>query len=194
MKRLGFLIIFASIFSCKDIVDSVNKSSKENLPLSEFKTVSVANLYRLSVPKYMKEMSNLNEDASFQYANIYKEAYSIVIDENKEDFINLFKDYGEYNEELSIVDNYANAQLNFLKENATINTIERDSTIKKINGLNAREVRIKCKTEGVNIGYVLGFFEGDENLYVIMNWTLVDRYEKYKGTFKKINASFNLIK
>jgi len=194
MKKVTAILILFTLISCKEVLDKASKLSTEELTTEDFKTITVQNLYKLSVPKYMKEMNNLNDEASLQYANIYKEAYAIVIHESKQEFIDSFKEYGEYDNELSMIDNYTNAQINFFKEGADIKSVEKSDGIEMVNGANARRVIMKGNAEGIDVGYVLGFVEGEENIYMIMNWTLLDRFSKYENTFEMINASFNLVK
>jgi len=194
MKKIGLLIVFVSVLSCKDIINSVGSSSVEKLELDEFKAISVDNLYKLSVPEYMKEMNNLNEEASLQFANVFKETYTVVIHEDKQQFIDSFKEFGEYDDDKSIIENYRDGQLKMIKESGGITNVEKNETIKEINGVTARQVKIKGKTEGYDISYLLGFYESEKHVYMVMNWTLSERYAKYEGTFGMINGSFNLLK
>jgi len=196
IKKLVIVFIFLHQVSCKEIIKEAiqsTNSSVENLSADNYKEITVDELYKLSVPKYMKEMNNLNEEASLQYANIYKEAYTIVIHENKQDFIDSFKEYDEYKEELSVIENYSQAQTNFFKESANIKEIEPYG-LTEINGLDARQTKMKGNVEGQDITYIIGYVEGEDNLYMIMSWTLLDRLARFENTFEAINSSFKLIK
>jgi hypothetical protein len=47
--------------------------------------------YSLGIPTYMTKATTLNDEASLQFQNLFKETYVIVIDENKEKFVTVFK-------------------------------------------------------------------------------------------------------
>lgn len=187
-KTLLLLLTVVITLSCKDF----NTSSKESLKNNDFSQVKGDNVFELSIPKYMKAMDNLNEDATLQYANIFKEVYSVVIYENKEGFINTFKEYGEYNDSIPIIENYKQAYEKFLGEIADVEKIE-PYELTSVNGLNARQIKMYAKVENVDIAYVMCFIESKENLFSIMNWTLPGRFNKYEDTFIKINNSFQLL-
>jgi len=190
MKKFLVLIITLSIIlSCNNLTSS----SPENLQQEDFNEVNIDGLYTLSVPKYMKEMNNLNEEASLQYANVFKEAYTVVIHENKDKFINTFKEFGEYNDDLSVVENYSLTHQNFFNEIATVDKII-PYDITTINDLDAKRIKILAKVDGIDITYVISHIEGKENVYQIMSWTLPDKIGKYEDTFIKINNSFKLLK
>lgn len=85
MKKLSILLIYIlfSIISCKKVIDSASSLSNDNIKVEDLKTITVNKEYSISVPEYMKEMNSLHDDASFKYANVFKETYTIVIDEGK---------------------------------------------------------------------------------------------------------------
>ncbi|MDG1246161.1 MAG: hypothetical protein P8P28_00860 [Polaribacter sp.] len=47
--------------------------------------------------------------------------------------------------------------------------------------------------DGIEIGYLLGFIESNQKMYMVMTWTLKERYQKYENTMKTIQKSFTLI-
>ncbi len=182
MKKYKLIFLFLTLISCN-----------ENLSPDEYKEVDVADLYKLSVPKYMYEMNNLNEEATLQYANTLKEAYTVVVHENKQDFIAYLKTINTYNEQVSVLENYSQTQINFFEKNVQLKRIEA-SNFTKINGLNARKVKLKGDIVDKELGYALCFIEGEDNLYMIMNWTRLNRLPRFESTFEFINNSFKLIK
>lgn len=193
MKKKIFLVlaICISITSCKKIIDSAAAiGGEEKVKIEDLKIVSVNKKYALAVPKYMSEMNSLNEEASFKYANIYKETYTIVIDESKEEFINTFKGLEIYNDSLSPLENYSNYQMKSFKENLEdADYIQLNS---KIRNFKSNQFEFTGKNEGITIKYLISFIETDEDMYMMMSWTLKDRYKKYKSTFKQIQNSFKL--
>lgn len=190
-KYLIFLFsICFSIISCKKLIESAASLSKDEVKIEDLKKINVNDEYALSVPEYMTEMKSLHEDASFQYANIFKETYIVIIDESKEEFINTFKGLEIYNDSLSPLGNYADFQLKSFKESVGAKQLKKlESSIKKIpseihqfNGL----------VEGIDIAYLVSFVEAEKKMFMMMSWTMKSRYSKYKETFKLIHSTFKL--
>ena len=65
----------------------------------------------------------------------------------------------------------------------------------KINGLDAEFLELEAKVNGVEdeIFYFLTFVDGGEKVYMIMAWTVKNRKEEHKKTFKTIAESFELV-
>ena len=63
-----------------------------------------------------------------------KEAYTIVIDEPKDEFVDLFKELNSYDENLSLIENYRDIQLQLFNERMRVNTQSSPRSL-KINGL-----------------------------------------------------------
>lgn len=137
-KRFIFILtICFSLVSCKKIIDSAASLSKENITAKDLVEVSINNEYSVSIPDYMKEMTSLNDDASFQYANIYKETYTIVIDEDKQEFMDAFKEIGIYNDSLSAIENYSDYQIKSFQE--SLNSDEVKELDFKLKNLRAKQ-------------------------------------------------------
>ncbi|PQJ77863.1 hypothetical protein [Polaribacter porphyrae] len=195
MKSKLFFLFFicVSTFSCRKIIDSVDSLSKEDIKVEDLKEVKVNNTYTISIPKYMKEMKSLNDDASFEYANLFKETYTIVIDEDKEEFIKTFKDVEIYIDSLSPVENYSNFQISSIQENMKSKEV-KELTF-KIKNLSSKQYEVHGTTEdNIDVSYLIGFVESDDKMFMLMSWTVDDRYKKYKNTFKMIQNSFKLLK
>lgn len=192
MKKRIIIVftIFFSIFSCKKIIDSASTFGNENLTKEDLKIVNVNENYSIAVPEYMSEMKDLNEEASFEYANVFKETYTIVIDESKQEFIDTFKELEIYNDSLTLLNNYSKFQLESFKE--SLEEVKLRKLDLKIRNLASNQYVFSGKTKGIYIKYLLGFVEGEENMYMIMSWTLKERYEKYKNTFHLIQSSFKI--
>ena len=190
-KYLIFLFsICFSIISCKKIIESIDSLGKEEFKVEDLKRINVNDEYVLSVPEYMTEMKSLHEDASLQYANVYKETYMVIIDEGKEEFINTFKELEIYNDSLSPLGNYADFQLKSFKESIGILKIKRlERSVKK---LPSEIHQFNGSVEGIDIAYLVSLVEADKKMYMLMSWTLKNRYSKYKKTFKLIHSTFKL--
>ncbi|MEK6153576.1 hypothetical protein WIW50_09965 [Flavobacteriaceae bacterium 3-367] len=167
-----------------------NKEKKELLASEDFNTVTIKDQYSIALPKYMKEAKNLNRDASLQYQNIFKEVYFVVIDEPKQELMEVFKELDEWDESKSVVQNYRDIRLQFLSENVAIEDQTTPKTM-KINGLDAEILEIDGKVApDYELAYTLGFVEGKDHVYMITAWTLKDKKEKLKETFEQAIASF----
>lgn len=176
------LVLVAS----NSLIGCLGKTTNE-----EYKTESALGLYQLEIPKYMTVTSGLNQDASMQFQNIYKETYLAVIEESKQDFIDTFKDLGEYDDSKSPAENYQDIQLKFFVEGMKINRMGEPKNI-KINGLDANQTEFVGRVPEIDfdIYYLMTFIEGKETLYMMMTWTLSNSEDTYKDTFKYMAESF----
>jgi len=181
-----FLLLFL-VYSC-----GFGEKKPEKVNNSNFRTESALGLYEISIPKYMKTATDLNADASMQFQNIYKETYLAIIDEDKDDFVDAFKELNEYDASLSTAGNYRKIQMDYFLESMEV---IKKSTPKpvEINGMSAEQVEFTGRVPGVDfdIFYVMTFVEGQDNLYMMMIWTLGKSEGKFKDTFYRMADSFN---
>lgn len=187
---LSFLCL--SLTSCLDAFNN----KPENLSLSkDFNIVTTNETYNISIPKYMDEASDLNDEASLQYQNMLREAYVIVIDEPKGEFIEGFKSIGMYSDSLSVIENYSEVQLSAMKEGIEI-LGENPAKSYSIAGLAAVHSTFDGRIDEVDedITYHLTFIEGKDNIYMVMAWTLKSKKQKLMPTYDQIANSFRLIK
>ena len=138
--------------------------------------------------------TGLNEEASLQYQSLRHEAYLLIIDEPKLGFEQVYRDLEQYDDELSVLQNYRDARIQILSRTTKIIN-KFNSKPFKINGLDAEFLELEAKVNGVEdeIFYFLTFVDGGEKVYMIMAWTLKNRKEEHKKTFKTIAESFELI-
>jgi hypothetical protein len=195
MKSILNYLTFASLcifglISCGDL-----KGKKEEVfNPADFNVVKIANEYQLSIPNYMTAAKSLNDNASLQYQNVFKETYVIVIDEDKQTLIDTFLGVNQYDTLLSVAENYRNIQTQLLQESMTVNSQSKPVAL-KISTLDAQQMELAGSVEGVKqeIAYFLTFIEGKEKVYMIMSWTLMDRKDKYAKTFAEVSNSFKLL-
>ena len=159
-----------------------------------FRKVEINDEYELYIPKSMSSTSSLNDEASLQYQNVFKEMYTIIIDEPADTIMNIMKEIGVYEDSLSQVENYRNVQLNLTLEyiddmvKESFNSFERGN----LNFATAEATMFAKEVED-EIKYYLTFVEGRDKLYMIMSWTLADLETKNDPYLKKIGETFRLI-
>ncbi|MFN3136943.1 MAG: hypothetical protein ACE37L_04615 [Allomuricauda sp.] len=183
------LVLF--LVSCKD---SKNKKEVDTFGTDTFHTYSINGNYNIDVPNFMTGTTGLNEEASLQFQSLIKEAYLLVIDEPKADFEEVYRDLGQYDDSLSVIQNYRDARLQILSRTTQI-IHKSANTSRLIHGLNAESVELDAKVNGMDneISYFLTFINGGEKVYMVMGWTLKERKKEHKKTFKTIAESFRLI-
>ncbi|WP_108422989.1 hypothetical protein [Flagellimonas amoyensis] len=192
MKKMA-LLLFVSL-SFTSCIDFKTKKSNPELQPEDFSTVVVDNRYQIDIPRFMKSTTGLNDEASLQYQNLFKEAYTIIIDEPKDEFMDLFKELDSYDENLSLIENYRDIQVQLFNERMRVNTQTSPRSL-KINGLDAEQVEMDAHVDGVDeeISYFLTFVEGPVNVYMLMAWTLKSKKEEHAKTYGVIAESFGLI-
>ena len=160
---------------------------------NEPKVIPVNNQYTLTVPSYLSENGSLHEEASLQYANLFKEFYVIVIDEPKTEFSsalidNLLTD--SYNDD---IDGYAKLILdNFTLSIEGFSASSIDKTI--VNSMNARIATIEGSIDGIDVFYTFAAVEGKNKFYQILTWTLADKKDDFKDKMQGIVRSIQEIK
>ncbi|WP_090295238.1 hypothetical protein [Flagellimonas zhangzhouensis] len=195
MKSISKIVVFCCAFLFVSCLGSGNKEADENTKFEDFNTVSVNGEYQVSIPKFMRGTTALNEEASLQYQNALKETYTIIIDEPKAEFIEILKELEEYNDEASPLQNYRAIQMQLL---GTTMNMHQQSEPKPntIHGLESESVEISAHVEGVDeeITYFLTFIDGGEKVYMIMSWTFTSYADQYRTTFEMIAESFTPIR
>lgn len=192
MKRILQLSWLLPIFILFTSCNFLQPNKVDNLSLEkDFNTVKIQNKYQISIPKYMKQTNQLNDEASLQYNNLFKENYIIIIDESKETFVSAMND-AEINDTIySVIENYRNIQLELLNSSITVRE-EKQSEKMTINNMEAVQVSFVGKIPEVDdeVAYILTFIEGKNDLYMIMTWTLHKYSKRYTGTYQQMAHSF----
>jgi hypothetical protein len=197
IKRVIYVGLIGLITaSCSSSVDSPGQNSLmeaiQSIAETNYNTIEVAGNYSMDIPDFMKSTTALNDEASLQYNNLFKEKYVIVIDEDKAEFIDVFKELGEYDESKSVIENYSDLQISYFKEAGGV--IRESKLISKdINGMPSRQIAIDANVQGVDesISYWLGYVEGKESMYSIMAWTLESRKDDFE---KEANTMIRSLK
>ena len=180
------------MYSCEEVSTAI-KGGDENVIIEYKVAKSDDDRYSLKVPNFMKKANALHPEASIQYQNLYKEVYLIGLDEDKYDIVETFEDLGEWDEELTNIQNYRKIYMNFFSENSGLLGTPEIRPV-KIRGMDAEIVTLEVKVEDIpyDLFYSMGFIEGEEKFYMLMAWTLLDNKKKYNEPFEKMIRSFKI--
>lgn len=175
MKKIYFLFVTLLFLSC----------SKEE----EFKKIEVKN-YALQLPSYLSKTNDLNDDASLQYQNPFRELYIIVIDESKQEVEQAIT----LNELEDIYSNDFNGYVELLTASLESNIAFKNKKEKDtvINSLEAKLLKFEGKIEDYDVFYEIAFVNGVTNYYQIMTWTLLNRKSDYEAVMDKMIYSFKV--
>ena len=151
--------------------------------------VVIEGKYKMKVPTNMSESFDLNDEASLQYQNIFKELYLIVLDEDLSDFITSIEE-NDLTDSYSL-DLYGHCRLLidvFAMDVEIINESEPVDLI--IDGLPAMQYELEGRIEDVEIYYCCTFIEGKNKFYQVISWTLLDKKNEHANILKKMPLSF----
>lgn len=146
-------------------------SADQNVP-EDRAIITDDGLLKITLPSHWKLLDNLNEVATFQAGNLFREEYMIVISDSKLDFTGGLYEFSE-------------AALNGLLINLQ-EAQQNSQTELEINGMKAVQYDISGTLNNVNITYLYTLIEGEANFYQIYNWTLSSKKEKAFLTFQSV--------
>jgi hypothetical protein len=161
---------------------------------SEFKTETLEGYFQISIPKKMKKTSQLNSEASMQFENNHNNTFLVILQEDKSDFLKAYGEAGYLDNTMSDIENYRKLQVDyFIKRLTVLEKGEPDAV--KINGKNAAQIEFTCQvpTANSNIFYVMTFVESEDDLYMIISWTLSLLEDEHKDSFYAMANSFKTL-
>lgn len=176
MKKIIFLLITLSIISCQSD--------------REYNTVVIEKKYSLELPADMVHAEHLNDSASLQYQNTYKEIYAMVFEKSKTGFRKQAAVSPDFKTD---IDAYVKAAKTNMENNISYPDFsEVENT--KINGLKARQFSVSGIMDEYSLYYEVAFVEGKDRYYEIVIWTEKSKKEAALEKIKRIIASFKEIK
>jgi hypothetical protein len=179
-KNLPLLSLVFVLFACKQDAST--------------ETITIKKLYSLEIPDFLSAANHLHEDASLQYQNIFKEFYTIVINEPSKDFNEMIVDEPSLSEYYTAdLEGYSNLIIDNMKVTIEDGTFS-EFTQTKINGNEARTISIDGTVENIKVFYHLTFIKGRRQYYQIVNWTELKRKEDHLQFMENISASFKELK
>lgn len=158
----------------------------------KMKNVVIENRYAIDVLSNMTVSTELNEDASLQYQNIFNELYIIVIDESKESIDNAIKKNGLEDIYSLDLEGYAKLILDDYEDNEDVGQIQnlKDTTI---NGLEAKLYQFDAKIEKYDVFYKIAMIKGVSRYYQVLTWTLKENETNFKNKMTNMILSFKEI-
>jgi hypothetical protein len=154
-----------------------------------YETVKTNQKYSLDLPSYLQQGTDLHEDATFQYQNLLKEFYVVVLEDDKTELSKLIDENGLKEIYPKNFTGYSNLLVEGFKENPDVK-LDGKFTDWKIGTLDGKHFNLFAKLEDINIYYHYTLIEGKDTYYQVMQWTLADRKDTYKEEMDKIAKSF----
>lgn len=172
-KVIYFLLVVSLLTSCKDKMQTVNSDGD----------------YTMELPLSFTKVNDLNDEASIQYLNTFKELYVIVIDEPKTELIKALKKNSLETTYSNDLKGYSKLIVDGMDASIAVEKLPdfKDTTI---NGLNARLLSFEGLSSGNRVYWKLAFIEGNNNYHQVMVWTKAEKQKKYEKEMAAIINSF----
>lgn len=146
-----------------------------------FINTKAGNCFTIDIPDYMTKTFELNDVASLQYTNSMKEAYTIVIEDSKEQLESMGMKFVTPRDFLD----------HFLKE------FKKDSKKRKLstfinfeaNGNKHSQVELTWEEDDAKFYMLITIAETSMHFYNIMCWTIQDNKDMLKDDYLKISKS-----
>ncbi|MFT6279311.1 MAG: hypothetical protein ACJAU0_002139 [Flavobacteriales bacterium] len=157
----------------------------------DFQSAVVEGIYSIKVPNYMSVSNDLSEEASLQYESLTKDAYLIVIDENKAEFIEIFNELDMLDSTKTALENYTKYQKESIASTMDVTSVSELREI-TINGNEALMIQIDGGVPEVNtdVTYLLAVIQGNANLYSVLYWTTKEQAKKMLPHFEQSIHTF----
>jgi hypothetical protein len=152
---------------------------------TELQTVSYQNKYSIEIPNYLTKSFNLNDEATLQYQNLFKDEYVIIIEEPKSEFDDAIEILGT----TKGLEGYHQILVQNLEtaiENMEITAVENI----KINSFSAKIFSVTGNVENYNVFYKYGIIEGSKSYFQILCWTSKDKQLKSEPWMTQAIKSF----
>lgn len=196
MKKtlIPFFLISLLFASCNDgssFLDFFNTDESLSLE-SDFNRIEVTDNYSILIPKYMKENKELHENASLSYQNELKEVATIIMEDKKKVIAETLPFMDGFTDSVAFIENYVNVQLNLVAEGLEFPKNGNPELV-DIDGNPAAQVWIEGHVEGMDVAYFITCIDAGDKVYFILSYTSKKKKEKFKDTFQKIGASFQIV-
>ena len=137
--------------------------------------------YKIEIPEYMQRVFDLNEVASIQYMDASKPAYTIVIEDSKE--------------ELAFFEIQYQDAFDFIS--AFIGVFKADFTTRKVGklvefeagGIRYAQTTMHWEEEELSLYMLITVLESPTHFYKILSWTTREWEARLKDDFQRISLS-----
>ncbi len=133
--------------------------------------------FAVVMPANWSIRSDLNSVADLQMGNLFKEAYTIVISENKADFEDL------------TMEQHSEITRSMIKQSIK-NCVESDPEILDIDGNRAIRYQLTGSVDGLNLIYWHVTIETQEHYHQMLLWSLKSKFTKNQADFDSVIQSF----
>lgn len=168
MKLILVVVAFSSLGGC-DILS--NKPEKIEFLNNSFAVIK---------PASWSLRSDLNDVADLQMGNSFKEAYAIIISENKMDFENLS------------LEGHSDITRSLIKEGLK-HYQESDPEYLNNGSFRFLRYRLSGNINGVNVVYWHVTLETEEHFHQMLLWSLKSKFSKNEADFNAVIQSFEAI-
>jgi hypothetical protein len=158
---------------------------------ASYETIAVRD-YFIKVPSHMEKTTALNDLASLQYQNPYKELYIIVLDENKVAVREHLGSNSSKGNDSNSFDRYFTLLSTNLATAVKMKNRTKKDTI--IHSLQSKILKFEGEVNGIKVFYETAFVNGKANYYQVTTWTLLDRRADHEAEMDKMIYSFKLRK
>ncbi len=132
-------------------------------------------------PSSWSEKSDLNDQADLQMADYYKEAYVVILSENKHDFDDITLEGHSDLTRSSIRDGVKNLR-------------ESEPETFRIGKIPALRYRLSGSVEGIKIVYWHVTLETKNHFHQILLWSLPSKFSSNENDFNAVIQSFKVLK
>jgi len=146
-------------------------------------------MYAVSLPGYLSETNDLNEDASLQYQNLWKEFYVIIIHDLKSEMEEILEEHELLEIYPNDLEGYSSLIWDGFEEDIDIQNIA-DTVDDRIHGMPVKYRKINAVVEGLDVFYYFAIIEGKERFYQILAWTMTEKQKEYEEEMKRMIYSF----
>lgn len=166
--KLAMVVSFISILGC-DFLASKPK-----------RVVFLDESFAVIMPATWSLRSDLNDSAELQMGNSFKEAYAVILSDNKMDL-----------DDLSL-DEHSNLTRSFISSGLR-NYEGSDPDYFYVGGFEAVRYRLEGIIDGIHAVYWHVTIETDEYFHQILLWSLKSRFSKNEDDFESVVQSFEAI-
>lgn len=146
-----------------------------------FSSKQGGNCYTLDIPEYMTRTYDLNEVATLQYQNTFKEAYVIVIEDSKDE---LEKAGIKFITAKEFLENFAKDYLVDAKKRKAGPITEFTA-----NGNDHAYMEFTWESDDTDLFMLVTGVETENHFYKIMCWTIKENVDMLKNDFLTISRS-----